>query len=141
MIVSSIATMVEPMLVTMIDFVCATLPILSVMALFCVLYLLVHAQEESETISRYWRKECSKNIALRHSLESLITMVLKQAKEVKNEVVADQCAAMLESLRYGEAPAQMITRLPVTPHEINPPHEINLNPPEKSARISDANPV
>jgi hypothetical protein len=135
MIATMIATMIEPMIATMIDFLCATLPILAVMALFCVLYLLVQTQEESERFSRYWREECSKNIDLRHSFKSLITMVLKQAEEVKDEVLAKQCEEMLESLSYGSAPAQMITRLPITPHEIN------LNPPEKSARSSDGNPV
>jgi hypothetical protein len=39
-------------------------------------------------------------------------MVLKQANEVKDKDLANQCAAMLESLRIREAPAQMLTRLP-----------------------------
>jgi hypothetical protein len=119
--------------------------ILAVLTLLVVLFLgllLVQTHEEAERFSRYWLEEKSRNRDLRDSFNSLITMVLKQATEVKDNVTARKCEAMLESLSYGRAPAEMITRLPVIPHEIN------LNPPEKSARtkyfkgiMSDGNPV
>jgi hypothetical protein len=119
--------------------------ILAVLTLLVVLFLgllLVQTHQEAERFSRYWLEEKSRNRDLRDSFNSLITMVLKQATEVKDNVTARKCEAMLESLSYGRAPAEMITRLPVIPHEIN------LNPPEKSARtkyfkgiMSDGNPV
>ena len=119
--------------------------ILAVLTLLVVLFLgllLVQTHQEAERFSRYWLEERSRNRDLRDSFNSLITMVLKQATEVKDNVTARKCEAMLESLSYGRAPAEMITRLPVIPHEIN------LNAPEKSARtkyfkgiMSDGNPV
>jgi hypothetical protein len=79
---------------------------------------LASERAKSKRFMRWWREERSKNIALRDSFESLITMVLKQANEVKDKDLANQCAAMLESLRIREAPAQMLTRLPIDHYEI-----------------------
>jgi hypothetical protein len=140
------------MIDTMIDTLCAPLTILEVIALLCVLYvcqLCVKVHQEAENFSRYWLQECRKTEALRETTEALresfksvMTMVLEQANEVKDAVSARECKEMLYSLRYESAPRQMLTRLPVIPHEIN------LNPPEKSARtkyfkgiLSDGNPV
>ncbi len=137
------------MIDTMIDSLyafCAPLPILAVIALLCVLYLcqllVVEANKEAEIFSRYWLDECRKNRALKESFKSLIKMVLEQANEVKDAVSAQECKAMLTSLRYERIPMPMLSRLPVIPHEIN------LHPPEKSARtkyfkgiLADGNPV
>ena len=98
--------------------------------------------KETEKFSRYWLDECRKNRELQENFKSVITMVLEQANQVKDDVSARECKAMLTSLRYERYPMPMLSRLPVIPHEIN------LNLPEKSARtkyfkgiMSDGNPV